>query len=60
MRKLNKALPFYREFLKNAPPHAEGEHEKYRITPVKNGIPEIMGSCNDYAKKRIQELTVKR
>ena len=60
LHKPYKALPFYREFLKNAPPHAEGEHEKYRITPVKNGIPEIKGSCNDYAKNRIAVITGKR
>ena len=60
LHKPYKALPFYSEFLKYAPPHAEGEHEKYRITPVKNGIPEIMGSCNDYAKKRIAVITGKR
>ena len=56
LHKPYKALPYYREFLKNAPPHAEDSDKRYRITPVKNGIPEIKGSCNDYAKKRIIQI----
>jgi tetratricopeptide (TPR) repeat protein len=59
LRKPNKALPYYKEFLKNLPPQPEHDPREafYGKAVVKNGIREINVSYSDYAKNRIMEIS---